>query len=395
MRSAITVVAVSPGPEPAAREVVALNAPDRGVAVIDTPLNAYHLGPVAHQVFDALGQISTVAGGRVRATRHQLPLLTVALAARPVHHLAVDNAQRLGAATLGHLAGICLAADTRLWMIARYPTRAAFNQAVAAWPHSQASWGAARRQLATTPGPPETVPVPFPTVPRTEFPFFLSVCQTDLDPGAYRQVHDAYYATLEQAQSALGGRPDATTTLSVLRRLLADAGTVDHAQTIARAVTAAAFNAEVHLSIDTARFRAAVAAEPWLCARRASYDELWVHRRPERAAVGALAAAGLSVDDLCAVTIADTEALAATGPEAARPHLHRLLLGRVAAGAAAHEALLTLADGRPVTARWVRGVLADHAATLGGPADRRARRPRREPILVWGRRLGLRARRFA
>ena len=388
------MITIITGPAPTA-EVEACNRPDAGVTAFDAPVNSPQFQAVAHAMFDALGQTSAATGNKVRATKHQVPLLTVSLLCRPISTVVVDNVQRCGTASLTHLIHTALSADTDLVLIPRGRS-SAFDRVLDAWPHRCRSWPPARRELASRRQSDGLEPAPgpgFPTVPDAEFPMFLAECRRTLDAADIAVVDAEYRRILRSVRDEVHSDPTGSGVLESLRRHMYDATTGDHAVTVVRAGTAAVFPIGLFVTCAGDQLRAAVRAEPYFGARsHVDWSALHTYRRPERAAVAVLAAAGIHAAAMCELTVSDAAEAELRLPPPARPHLRRVVLLRTVNGADAGDPLLTLADGRPMTSRWVREALLDIGRTTNLPTDRRRRRPQRQTEFQWAAALGIRVR---
>jgi hypothetical protein len=366
------------------------------VTAFDAPVNAAQFQAVAHAMFDALGQTSAATGNKVRATKHQVPLLTVSLLCRPVDVILVDNVQRCGTASLTHLIHTVLSAGTDLVLIARGNRSSAFDRVLDAWPHRRRAWPPTRRELTARRPSKDLEPAPgpgFPTVPDTEFPMFLAECRRTLDSADIAVVDAEYRRVLRSVRTEVSTDPTGSGVLESLRRHMYDATTSDHAVTVVRAGTAAVFPMGLFVSCPGDQLRAAVRAEPYFGARsHVDWSALYAYRRPERAAVAVLAAAGYQAAAMCELTVGDAAAVELRLPAGARPHLRRVVLLRSISGACAGDPLLTIADGRPMTSRWVREALLDIGRSTNLPGDRRRRRPQRQTEFQWAAALGIRVR---
>lgn len=379
-----------------ANRVTVDNHPDAGMVAIEAPVNARTFGAIAHTLFDALGQTSAATGNRVNTTRDQLPLLTVALMARAIRVVVVDHAQRCGISSLTQLIHTTFSADAELVAVLHPPIGDHVERALAAWPHRHESLDnlTGRLQRRTAESAPLDPPTPpFPRVPDTEFPHFLADCHRTLSPDDYQAVDAEYRRLLSAVRAETESDPTGPGVLESLRRHMHDATSADHAVTIVRAGTAAAFPSGLFVTCPADQLRAAIAAEPYFRARsHTDWRTLHTYRRPERAAVAVLAAIGLTAAQICELTIADADHLDTQLPPLARPHLRRVALHRDITGAERSDPLITLADGRSTTPRWVREALLDIGRSTELPADRQRRRPIHESEYQWSTRLGIRVR---
>lgn len=364
--------------------------------VIEAPVNARRFANLAHALFEALGQTSAATGNRVTQVKHQVPLLFVALLSRGVRVVVVDHTERCGIASLTQLIHTAYATGVELVAVVHPPRRQHVERTFAAWPHREITHHELVRMLAAE-APPEPAAIPrpadFPRVPDSEFPHFLTQCRHELDPGAFAVVEGEYRRVLRAVRAEVEGEPSGSRALESMRRHLGDSTSGDHAVTIIRAATAAAFPSGLFITCDADRLRATISKEPYYRAREWSdWDALHTYRRPERATVAVLATLGLPVAHMRALTVGDAHELEALLPEPARVHLRRTVLHRELLGATDTDPLLTLADGRPTTTRWIREALLDIGTSTDLPADRRRRRPTREPDYQWATRLGIRVR---
>jgi predicted nucleic acid-binding Zn ribbon protein len=377
--------------------LAAMNQPGSGVVAFDCPVNATQFNAIAHTMFDALGHTSAAAGNTIRATRQQVPLLTVALLSRPIHTAVADNAQRCGTASLTQLIHTTASADTHLTLIMRGRVPDSVSRVIDAWPHHRSSWSHLQRKVAAhldTRDPPHVETPKFPEVPDTEFPHFLTGCRELLSDPDAATVDREYRRVLRSIrQEVPTERADGTAALASLRRQLCDATSTDHAVTIARAAAAAVFPAGLLLTCPGNQLRASITREPYFTARtHPGWAQLHTYRRPERAAVAVLAAIGCTAAQICSLTVTDADTVHQRLPAPAQPHLRRLLLHRDLHGAAPTDPLLTLADGRPTNPRWVREVLLELGRSTSVPADRQRRRTVRDDDYQWAARLGIRVR---
>jgi len=378
-------------------EVVPLtDHPDAEVVVIEAPVNARRFNTLAHRVFDALGQTSAATGNRVTATRHQVPLLTVALMSRPVRVLVVDHVERCGVSSLTHLIHTTISSGVELVAVAHPPMGDHLERTFAAWPQRRGTHQDLTARLSPTTKPENSnlnhSPA-FPAVPDAEFPHFLAECRRTLPAHDYGTVDAEYRRVLVAVRTDVEREPTGSAVLESLRRHMRDATSDDHAITITRAGTAAAFPSGLFTTCSADQLRSTITAEPYFRARvHPDWEALHTYRRPERAAAAVLATLGLTAAQMCELTVSDADDLETQVPPAARVHLRRTVLHREISGAAESDPLLTLADGRPVNTRWVRETLLDIGRTTGLPADRQRRRPIRESEYQWAARLGIRVR---
>lgn len=378
-------------------EVVPLTEhPDAEVVVIEAPVNARGFNSLAHRLFDALGQTSAATGNRVTATKHQVPLLTVALMSRPVRVLVVDHAERCGISSLTHLIHTTISSGVELVAVAHPPMGDRLERTFAAWPHHRSTHQDLIARLRRTGEPDEERfdPSPaFPAVPDAEFPHFLAECRRTVPADDYSVVDAEYRRVLGAVRADVEADPSGSGVLESLRRHVRDATSGDHALTIVRAGTAAAFPLGLFTTCSADQLRSTIVDEPYFRARvHRDWEALHTYRRPERAAAAVLATLGLTAAQMCELTLADADDLEARVPPAARVHLRRTVLHREIAGATESDPLLTLADGRAVNTRWVREALLDIGRTTGLPADRQRRRPARESEYQWAARLGIKVR---
>jgi len=335
-------------------------------------------------------------GSDRRATKHQVPLLTVALISRPVRVLVVDHVERCGISSLTHLIHTTISSGVELVTVAHPRMGDHLERTFAAWPHQSGSHRDLIARLGPTPKPQDASldPSPaFPAVPDAEFPHFLAECRRRLPADDYDIVDAEYRRVLSAVRADVRADPTGSAVLESLRRHMRDATSGDHAVTIVRAGTAAAFPSGLFTTCSADQLRSTIIAEPYFRARvHRDWEALHTYRRPERAAAAVLATLGLTAAQMCELTVADAGDLERHVPPAARVHLRRTVLHREIAGAQESDPLLTLADGRPVNTRWVRETLLDIGRTTGLPADRQRRRPVRESEYQWAARLGIKVR---
>lgn len=371
------------------------NNPDQGVVVFEAPVNARHFGTVAHNLFEALGQTSAATGNRITATKHQIPLLNVALITRNIGSVVVDHAERCGTSSLTQLIHTAISAGVELVAVVHPPVGDHVERTFAAWPHQTATLKQATRTLQTQPSVEADPPhrLTFPAVPDDEFPHFLSKCRRTLTADAYLTVDTEYRRVLGAVHAETQAAPTGSRILQSLRRHLPDATSADHALVIVRAGTAAAFATGLFLTCPADQLRSTIVAEPYYQARiHQDWNALHTYRRPERSAVAVLATLGLNAAQICELTIADAEQLENQLQPPALVHLRRVALHRDLAGANSSDPLLTLADGQRMTTRWVRETLLDIGRSSNLPADRQRHRPVRESEYQWAHRLGIKAR---
>ncbi|QBI21297.1 hypothetical protein ER308_18110 [Egibacter rhizosphaerae] len=192
-------------------------------------------------------------------------------------------------------------------------------------------------------------------------------------------VFDACYRdTLERTRQRID-RDGATE--AVLRTLLADeiADTATQAElaTRVRAVQAACFTRGTLASLDLYELLAAQPAAPRRAVRDPrTWTALRAYRPPHRALVCALTAAGLAIDDLRSLTLADADpdgryVTGAHGPmempTGSEPFLRAKRLRRLTHGATDTDPLLTDPRGQPLGQRAAATALGDATRELGVP----------------------------
>ncbi len=370
--------------------------PQHGTVAVIADSPTRHLAPLARAVFAALAP-SGLSDERVRATKDQLPLVTLALHNHTINHLVIDHAERASPAALTSIVTLTLAADTTPWLITRQHNDQ-FDWFLAGWPHQRHGWNTAHKTL-TAPRADDTAPVeparhPWHDIggmPTAEFPYFRAAL-AETDQHAFLDA--AYTTALQATRTALGPPPTTPeAVLAELRRRLYDAVTVDHAVLLCRATTAAAFTHGTWLHADTDILTQRLPSEPSFATRHRADHHLGDYRRSTHPAIAALAALGLPVDTITNLTIEDLATLTDTTPPSLSPLLRRHLLHRLMHGAHRVDPALVLVDGQPTNARRVRAVLRElgHDTDHG---DTRRRRPQRDPLHVWARRLGITARRI-
>lgn len=186
--------------------LLARRDPWAGVAVAHISPDSTTEHQLPRDILDGLAKNAEVSGWD-RSVDSDRAVVPVWLAAHPIDHLVVVDAQDIPIGLLEIVAGACAVAGTTLWLCEEHPGDdylAMRDQ----WPTSPATLP---ELLAALPEPaPATTEAAFPDVPFDGPMTFLAACRDRLDPTDHALVADRFHKVAEAA--ATGRATPATST---------------------------------------------------------------------------------------------------------------------------------------------------------------------------------------
>ena len=363
--------------------------PDLG-AVAFTARPTRNAWAVGQDLLAGLGKRDDVAGAG-RSHAQDLDLITAWLRAHRVTHVVARHADNLDATVLDALTLMTAAAGATLALVHDDGTGQHVIDHVLAHGGTAAAPAEVARLLHPTTGAAHqagdtaTVGGDW-TLPSVAFPLFRAACRDLLAPGRREAVDRLYRDTFRIWRQE---HPDtAEDAHALLTRLCSTGHGPAHSHVVARAAQACALTHGHHLKVDMPTLLLAVAEGAH---RRLTDDEvlsLRAYRQPWRPTAVALRDADLSMDEMHALALADTEP-DGTVPTApllhpfSRTYIRAQRTWRTLNGAAPTDGLLEID-----TCHALNGILA--AGTdlgLPGPGSHSGRGERREDR--WRHRLGL------
>lgn len=385
------------------------NAPERGLLVLTgTPANQ-GLAPITRALLEAMGKDPQLTGGATCSTRYGWPLLPPWLLALGISEVVVDEAQLLPPKVLEELIVLVLGLGIRLWLVAHRPLGDTFPAVLAAWPTEEASTENLRHVLTRADDAPagaatEPEVASYPSVPSSEFLLFRAHCRDLLSPDDFALVDDRYLRAAAETREWLKASDHpihAEAVARELRSVLLDCGSPEEMLTVLRAAAAVLLLADVLLTCDAAGFMASVVDQDWYLVRRhPDWRALGGYRQPYRAAVCAMAAGGLSLEQIVALTCSDVDAAGIwvtpghgrriTVPAGGVAHVRAQLLSRKAWGAEATDLLFLTAEGAPASVRYLREALTEPTVEAGVELSSGRVSRRRPTPMQWATRLGIR-----
>lgn len=216
--------------------------------------------------------------------------------------------------------------------------------------------------------------------PQVDFPVFRAVCRDQLDPDDFALVDDRYVTTHHDTQTWHDqqndpGAVDEDAFATWLRGLLDRCSTADQMLTTIRAVQACLFVNGWFVQVDLDAF---LGANQRVLTSAARDEETWrrlrAYRQPYRQAVCAMAAAGLSIDQMRATRLSDVDVhaihvLVDGIPITIEPPAREGLLSQVH-----HQRILGFEDDQPLLTDSDDNPLSDY----------QLRRAVKEPLLEVG-----------
>jgi hypothetical protein len=379
--------------------LLARRDPWAGVAVAHISPDSTTEHQLLRDILDGLAKNAEVSGWD-RSVDSDRAVVPVWLAAHPIDHLVVVDAQAIPIGLLEIVAGACAVAGTTLWLCEKHPGDD-YLAMRAQWPTSPATLP---ELLAALPEPaPATTEAAFPDVPFDGPMTFLAACRDRLDPTDHAVVADRFHQVAEAAATWAGnaGDLDEPAVLGWLRDRIDGCRRVPEMLTVVRATQVAMFTLAptgYHLQVDLPRLLAtadhapeAVAADP------STWRALAAYRDPARGAACALAAAGAGIDDLATMGLDDLAADGVTAtatdgtsfevPPDAAVYLRAQHLARRSEGADGTD-LVFAEEDQPVRGRmlvkYVRAPVTDLGIALTTKALTNVRADAKRWASRWG-----------
>ena len=266
---------------------------------VDVRPNLRRIHVLAGDILAALGKRRDI-GGKGRNENEDVHLAIAWMTAHRVADLVVVNAQRLDPRILLSLTKLAERSGTDLWLLHRPPVSDTTQRAINRRSDTTAA-------LASVPVPtphaapehPQTASLP---VPHHDFHMFIAAVQRTLTPSDASTVIKRYHATATHTAGHLATSTDAIAAVQhELTALLRDAPEDWQLITDVRAVQCAAWNHDLHVSVDLQRMLNSE-ERPRTPARRAG-PALLSYRQPYRAITWMLAAHHIGLDEIAAVPI--------------------------------------------------------------------------------------------
>jgi len=331
------------------------------------------------------------------------------LLALGVREVVVDEAQMLPAKVLEEMIVLVVGLGIRLWLVAHRPLGDTYPAVLAAWPTEEASTEDLDRVFvraddAPVSGTTEPETFSYPAVPSSEFLLFRARSRDLLSPDDFAFVDDRYLRAAAETREWLdtASRPiHAEAVARELRTVLLDFGSPEEMLTVLRAAAAVLFLADILLTCDASGFKASVVDQDWYLVRRhPDWRTLGGYRQPYRAAVCAMAAAGLSLEQVASLTCSNVDAAGIwatpgdgrtiTVPAGGVAYVRAQLLSRKAQGAEATDLLFLTAEGAPASVRYLREALTEPTVEAGVELSSGRVSRRRPTPMQWASRLGIR-----
>lgn len=392
------------------RKLLAQNAPERGVLVLTATSANEGLAPITRSLLEAMGKDPNLTGGATCSTRYGWPLLSPWLLALGIREVVIDEAQLLPPKVLEELIVLGVGLGIRLWLVVHRPLGEFFPAVLDAWPTEEATTEDLALVLASSGYPPCVVEAEpevalFPSVPTSEFHYFRAHCRALLPPSEFATVDERYLRAAAETRVWLGSASQplhAEAVARTLRSVLLDCGSPEEMLTVIRATAAVLLLADILVTCDAAGFIASVAGQGWYLVRRhPDWRALGGYRQPYRAAVCALVAAGLSLEQVAGVTCSAVTAdgnrvVASQGGDVVAVsaggvvHVRAQILSRKAQGADAGDLLFTTAAGAPATVRYLREASTEPTVEAGVELSSGRVSRRRPTPMQWASRLGIR-----
>lgn len=305
-------------------------------------------GAAAMTVMESLGKRADVAGGR-DGVHENLAWLPLWLRAHQVEWLVLADPHVLRPNVLGTLLRVVSGSPVNLVLATRPTAPSDITAVLDGYSPTHVPW---TRISRTLPKPPRTTgPVIEPPVqpPNSDWYRYRTDCR-DLLPAEQHQALDRHYLDgLTATQHWLDtATPDETSTSALLAHQVGQAHSLAEGLTRVRAAQAAFFGHGWHLRIHQTRLMQTLAAAADTRFTDADWVSLRAYRPPHRSALVALHQAGIPLDDLMTITVADVAAALDAGQigpypiaPAARPFLTAQLLQRVTEHATADDTYIT------------------------------------------------------
>jgi hypothetical protein len=315
------------------------------------------------------------------------------LVARDIHDLCILRAEWLPEPLLTDLTLLAAGCGLRLWLLMTPPRSDELARTLDAWAPHELTWAQFTDAFADVP---DLLPDPAPdpaheqlTLPQSEdvpallpdddFPSFRAACRDALTPGAFQAVEQLL--TVEQTAAArwLDTQPSqAPTPQALADALLArydQCATTGQLLVTTRSWQVALFVAGWFLQVDLPRLVSTADATPRTAQRT---PQLWqllaVYRQPHRSAACALAALGLDLTAILALTVSDVRpggdhvrldgTWTRTEPGTA-VYLRAALALRALHGADPSDPLLAHPDGKPVRERALADAISAARSETG------------------------------
>lgn len=292
------------------RGLAAASDPEAGAVAITVRPDIRRAGWLGVDLLAALGVRRDVSGVGRNADA-DWALVPAWFRAWPVRELAVLRSDLLRPGLLEPLLLLAAQLDLTMWLVDGGGIDDAHARFREAWVGSRASadtfrahWRAVRPKAHARAREEDS---PFPVVPDADFPLFRAAARHGLDPDDFARVDALFLSCLEDA---LGWARSASPTVGGckdrLGGLLRPMGSLARMTVAVRAHQVALFREGWLLRVDVPGLLASTdLADRDTGPRAGAWRALRAYREPWRGTVCALAAAGLSIDAICGLTVAD------------------------------------------------------------------------------------------
>ena len=369
------------------------NRPDRRRVAVLTRPGMRQRSWLAADVLAALG-VSHDVTGIARGADSDWLLAMTWLLARDVEDLIVLRAESLPVPMLADLLLLAMGGGARLWLVMTPPRSDAFVQALDEWTAAEVgvdtlldAWPElpdVRDPAAASPRGGEQLELPHtsdvpPLLPDDDFPTFRAACRDALTPAQFGAVDALLTVELSLAERWLRGvgteRPTPDDLSEQLLSRFAGCATTGELLATTRAWQVALFRGGWFLQVDLPRLLSVAAATPRPAQRSPQlWQRLAVYRQPHRSAACALAALGLDLRDIGALTVADVRrdgsAVRLNGhwrrtESGTAVYLRAAVILRALHGATPDEPLLAHPDGKVVSERAIADAISAARAETG------------------------------
>jgi hypothetical protein len=345
------------------------------------------IGWLAADTLRALGCAEDVTGAG-RPGEGSWDLVAVWLNSHHIQHLYIQHAWTLPYTVLEQVTTLLEHTSVTLWLVGDTPVTDTYRDILRPWVDDTITGEQFTAAWDDLPEPPEPVldgvlePTPWPeNVPDDDFTTFRAACRDLLTPAQFT-VLDAYFrrevVITRRVVAAMAERGDVTEehVATWLQDHWETAPSLAQYLTFIRAAQVAFFLTGYYLQVDLDQLIGTAATMPRRALRTPkTWARLHAYPEPHRAAVCALAAAGVPVETIRQLTVADVDPAAGTvrlpdattvtiEPDAAiyltaQWHLRRM------AGAADNDLLFTTAGNKPLSASALVTVITTARRELG------------------------------
>lgn len=333
-------------------EVEQLHDPAAGVAVVTIRPGIRNASWAVCDLVASLGKPYGILDCK-RSAEHAPAFAIPWLVSNEITDLVFLQSQLLPRQVLADLIHLGLVSGTRVWFVMDSQTPQDLYDFLVLWDATPVLpgefpglWNARpAEERSTTEMPEDGAPASFPAeLPSDDFPTFYSACRQELDPAAFALVAPLYRRALQEGLDLFAeGDPTLAELSTVLCDLLSDVVSRGEALVALRGLQAAAQQHNVFLKVKRDQFlnRASEITRPAHLT-----DEDWGRlgdlAAPRDAALGVLAALGLTVDEIMEVhgsraaldgSVVKTDSRTIGVPHCARRFLIAQHLFRLAVGA--------------------------------------------------------------